>query len=168
MLQRYSQVCALVLLCVLPSTRVMAQTQNPCAVEQSAEPIANPDIFYVESDQINKIDPATNAPIVGAVMLTTVLGINGQEPQHRQRVPVSALTKTAFANCWQGAVLPGPNLVRDGKTVYAIIYSLETPGMLLGPSGAERSPFVLGTTAPPPDPEQLRAPRGRLGRSGAN
>jgi hypothetical protein len=145
---------------------VYAQTQppegNPCQGEDTVD--TNPDVFYIDSDQIGRLN-------IADVHLAVVIGTPDSsvlvEPVQTIRVPVGRLTRTAYPGCWSGEFTPQAGLIADGKTLYSVFFRLVNTDGFIGPvKPGKGSPFVAGSATPDPTPEPLRAPNGRVGRSG--
>jgi hypothetical protein len=139
---------------------------NPCQGEDIID--ANPNMFTVESDQIGRLPIAE---VVLTIFKGTPLTPVG-EPEQTIRVAVGKLTKTLYPNCWSGPFAPKADLIADGKTLYSVFFRLvDSNGFISPVKPGVGSPFVLGSVTQPPDPtpvpEPLRAPNGRVGRTGA-
>lgn len=157
-------------LCLLVLWPAVAKAQgaqppegNPCQGDDIVD--VNPDVFYVESDQIGRL---AIAEVYLTVVKGTPLSTDPVEPEQTIRVAVSDLRPTPYPSCWRGDFRPATNLIADGKTLYSVFFRLVDTNGLRGPvKPGVGSPFVLGTVAPDPTPEPLRAPNGRVGRIGA-
>lgn len=161
---RLPLIAAFMLVVWMPSFAAAQQPPegNPCQGEDVVD--TNPNGFVVESDQIGRLN-------IAEVYLSVVKGTPDAsvtiEADQTIRVPVGKLTKTAYPNCWSGPFTPKAELVADGKTLYSVFFRLVDANGLISPvKPGKGSPFVLGTAAPDPVPEPLRAPNGRVGRTG--